>query len=148
MWVRKIHVSGSRKWPEYSVFLPGEVLRGLKTPYLEVAEEGDALVLKPVDPEKVLAAAREVGPRALWTRGIYKVGVWMGSGGVSARVSLPRRVVGRWGARYVRVSLRDDGSVVVEPVGGEEEAELLKKMEAALSMTEVLKKWVERARGP
>jgi hypothetical protein len=147
MWVRKIHVSGSGKWPEYSIFLPGEVLRGLKAPYFEVAEEGNMLVLKPADPEKVLAAAREVGPRALWTRGIYKVGVWRSAGGVSARVSLPRRVVGRWGARYVRVSLRDDGSVAVEPLGREEEAELLKKMEVALSMTEVLRKWVERARG-
>jgi hypothetical protein len=142
-WLRKLHASGGRGWRHFCVLLPAEALWRLGTPYVKLEERGEELVVRPAPAEEVVAAAREVGKRALWTRGIYRVQVYRVGGRSAARVTVPTRVAERWGTKYVHIEVEEDGSVVIRPARVDEE--VARTIIATYDVWEALRRWARRA---
>jgi hypothetical protein len=142
VWIRRIH----GKHGCYSISIPQPVAAELLkvSPFLRFEAGEGRLVAKPVEKEEVQGLVRELGPRALWTRGVYKLIPHRGPrGGVVYRVTLPAPVVKKWGVRFVKLGAAESGGFVVEPAS-EEEVERTLALEAVTSMTMVLREWVKR----
>jgi hypothetical protein len=131
MWVRRVR---SPPKGACTVYVPTPLARALleKSEYVLVAEEGGRLVVRPAPRELVERALREVGPRLIWTRGIYKL-IAQRHHGLTWRLTLPRQFLR--GARYVLIRELPEG-FEVEPLP-----------DAAGAVVEVLRGWAERAGG-
>jgi hypothetical protein len=111
-----------------TVYVPSPVARALlqSSEYVLVEEEGGRLLVRPAPRELVERALREVGPRLLWTRGIYKL-IAQRWHGLAWRITLPRSFLR--GARYVIIRELPEG-FEVEPL-----------FDAAGAVVEVLRGW-------
>jgi hypothetical protein len=130
MWVRKVRAPPKGAC---TVYVPTPLARALlqKSEYVLIAEEGGRLVVRPAPRELVERALREVGPRLLWTRGIYKL-IAQKWHGLTWRLTLPRSFLR--GARYVLIR-EVEGGFAVEPL-----------LDAAGAVVEVMRGWAERTR--
>lgn len=132
LWVRKVR---SPPRGACTVYVPPPLARGIleKSEYVLVTEEGGRLLVRPAPRELVERALREVGPRLLWTRGIYKL-IAQRWHGLTWRLTLPRSSLR--GARYVLIR-EVEGGFAVEPI-----------LDAAEAVVEVLRGWAERGEEP
>ena len=125
LWVRKVR---SPPRGACTVYVPPPLARRIleRSEYVLVTGEGGRLLVRPAPRELVERALREVGPRLLWTRGIYKL-IAQRWHGLTWRLTLPRSFLR--GARYVLIRELPDG-FEVEPL-----------LDAAGAVVEVLRGW-------